>query len=68
MATLVRVRVHRRGRNPELSAKLETVVKDGNGALWTRVKGSKSWWKLSREAPGGWHSVNVGFPLGFSPL
>lgn len=66
MVTKVQVRVHRRGKNPDKSAKLETVVKDSNGCLW--IHDGVRYWKLSQESEGGWHSINVGYPVEFKPV
>lgn len=51
------VRVHRRGRNPDLSATPEVATADTDGRLYVRHNGR--WWMLSNPSGGGWRSLNV---------
>lgn len=54
---LIRVRVHRQGRNPLLDAQEEIAVQDADGRLY--VRHNDRWWLLSRGDV-GYHSLNVG--------
>ncbi len=52
------VRVHRRGRNPSISAQWEKALRYGDKLY---VQNGYRWWMLSNPSPdGGWRGLNVG--------
>lgn len=66
MENIVPVRVHHRGDNPDVDSTWEYAVKDAEtGKLF--IRHNDRWWMLSNEAPGGWRSINVGYPDEFVP-